>query len=443
MNYPPGPSSAIATYYRLYRDPLGLLAEMAREYGDIVHLQVGGRHDYLINHPDYIRAVLLAGEEQMLRSFPRPMKRVLGGGLLTSQGEYHLRQRRLIQPSFHSQFVASCGQAMSACSVAMMERWHDGEVVDIAEEMLKLTLAIVIRTLFNVDVAREANEIAEVLNVVMEMTHKNTMPFLDEFVAKLPLPNVRRYRQARRRLDAMVDAMIEQRRASELSGTDFLSTLLRMQEDLEDGSPGLTDEEVHDEAMTMFVAGHETMGSALAWTWYLLALHPHVGKKVHAEVDHVLRGEIARAEHVPRLSYTSMVLSEAMRLYPPVWLMARRPTRDFQLGKYVVPAKSYIHLSQFLMHRDSRYFPEAEKFDPMRWVPEIAAARPKFCYFPFGAGSRKCIGDGFAWMEALLVIATVAQHWTMGMDPGHPVELQPLITLRPKHGLKMIVQRRA
>jgi cytochrome P450 len=441
MRYPPGPTSLARTGYELYRDPLGLLTRLTREYGDIVHLQLGSRHDYILNHPDSIKSVMLAGEEEMLRSFPRPMKRVLGNGLLSSQGECHKRQRRLIQPCFHHQHAASCAQVITEYTERVASHWRDGQTVDIFAEMLRLTMAIVVKALFNADVENEAAEIGRVLDIIMEMTHKNAIPYLDEFLARLPLPSTKRYENARAVLDGMVYGMIDERRAAGSEQNDFLSAMLRLQ-GTEEGY-GLSDEQVRDEVMTMFVAGHETIGSALAWTWYLLAEHPEVERRMQEELDEVLGGRVATGADFARLPYTNMIMLESMRLYPPVWLMARRPVHDYQVAGYTVPAGSYFHISQYLMHRDQRYFPNPERFDPDRWKAEAVASRPRFSYFPFGGGSRKCIGESFAMMEGVLVVATLAQQWTMQVAPGHRVEMEPLITLRPKGGIPVTLRRRS
>ena len=439
--YPPGPKFVLGAYCSLYRDPLGFLTRMARQYGDISHLQAGSRHDYLINHPDYIKAVLLAGEDEMLRSFPRPLKPLLGNGLLTVQGEAHRQERRLLQPMFHQEQVARYARVITDRCALLNERWRDGLQIDVSTEMLRLTMLVIVQALFSLDVEDQAEEIGQLLTAVLEMTHKNRIPDLDELFSKLPLPKVRRYRRALARMDALMSRMIAERRETGSQHADLLSEMLRLR-DPETGLRSLTDERVRDEAMTTFAAGHETTGTALAWTWYLLAQHPEVEQRMHSELDTILAGKTPGSEDVFRLTYTGKVLSESMRLYPPVWLMVRRPARDFPLGGFVLPAGCYVHVSQYLTHRDPRFFPDPERFDPERWVPEAVAARPKFCYFPFGAGSRRCIGEGFARMEGILVLATLAQHWSLRVVPGHPVGLKPFVTLRPRHGLAMTLHRR-
>ena len=439
--YPPGPKSVFAAYFKLYRDPLGFMAQMGREYGDIAHLQAGRRHDYLINHPDYIKAVLLAGEDVMLRSFPRPLKRLLGSGLLTVQGEAHRCRRQLLQPMFHQNQIAHCAGLIAEQSARFSENWRDGQELDIAAEMLRLTMLVIMQALVNQDVEEQAAKIGELLRAVLEMTHKNRVPFLDEFFSRLPLPSVNRYHRARAQLDALMCGMIAERKEATHARADFLTEMLQLR-DPATGARLLTDEQVRDEAMTLFAAGHETIGTALAWTWHLLALHPEVEARLHHEVDTVLAGSTAQAKDVCQLPYTGMVLSESMRIYPPVWLMVRRPVRDFTLGEFVLPAGCYIHVSQYLTHRDARFSSDPEKFDPDRWTTEAVAARPKYSYFPFGAGSRRCIGESLARMEGILILATIAQRWRFSAVPHHPVELKPFVTLHPRYGLKMSVHSR-
>jgi cytochrome P450 len=439
--YPPGPKSVLAVYYKLYRDPLRFLNRMCHDYGDIAHIQAGQRHDFLINHPDYIKAVLLAGEDVMLRSFPRPLKRLLGNGLLTIQGEAHRCERQLLQPMFHQNQIAHCAVLMTEQSARFCENWGDGQTLDIAAEMLRLTMLVIMKALVNQDVEDQAAKIGELLSAVLEMTHKNHGPYLDELFSKLPLPRVKRYHRARAQLDALMSGMIAERKEATHARSDFLTEMLQLR-DPTTGHRLLTDDQVRDEAMTMFAAGHETIGTALAWTWHLLASHPEVEERMHNEIDSVLGGKTPAAKDVCQLPYTGMVLSESMRIYPPVWLMARRPVHDFPLCGFVLPARCYIHFSQYLAHHDPRFFPNPEKFDPDRWTPEAVATRPKYSYFPFGAGSRRCIGESFARMEGVLMLATIAQRWQFRAVPNHPVELKPFVTLHPRYGLKMTAHAR-
>ncbi len=341
--YPPGPKSVWVAYYHLYRDPFRFLTRAVRKYGDIAHLQAGQRHDYLINHPDYIKAVLSAGEDVMLRSFPRPLKRLLGNGLLTIQGDAHRCERRLLQPMFHQNQIARYARLITEQSTSFSARWRDGQSLDISAEMLHLTMLIIMHTLVSLDIEDQAEKIGQLLSAVLEMTYRYRVPYLDKLFSRLPMPGVRRYHRARAQLDALMCRMIAERQEAKDDHADFLSEMLRLR-DPQTGDRLLTVEQVRDEVMTLFAAGHETIGTALAWTWYLLALHPEVEDRLHQELDTVLAGRTAGVNDVCRLTYTWMVLSESMRLYPPVWLMARRPVRDFTLGDFVLPA-GFISIS--------------------------------------------------------------------------------------------------
>ena len=365
---------------------------------------------------------------------------MLGKGLLTSEGNFHRRQRRLSQPAFHRQRIAAYAQTMTEYAARRRDRWKEGEERDVAQEMMGLTLAIVAKTLFDADVETEAKEIGKALGEVLEMFSTFSSP-LTEVLDKLPLPKNRRVQQAKLRLDETIYRIIEERRGESEDRGDLLSMLMLAQDTEGDGG-GMSDEQLRDEVMTLFLAGHETTANALTWTWYLLSQHPEIEARMHAEVDSVLDGRLATVDDVARLTYTEMVLAEAMRLYPPVWVMGRRAVSGYKVGKFYVPAKSIILLSQYVMHHDERYYPEPERFDPERWTPEARAARPKYSYFPFGGGPRMCIGEQFAWMEGILLIATLAQKWKMRLVPGHPVKMQPLITLRPKHGMRMTIEGR-
>jgi cytochrome P450 len=441
---PPGPRSFIPGMQLLAfsRDPLEFLTNMARRYGDVARFTTGRQDYFLLNHPDYIRDVLVTHNADFMkgRGLQRA-KRLLGEGLLTSEPPLHRRQRRLAQPAFHRQRIASYASMMVDYTLRMEgERWHDGQELDIAQEMMHLTLSIVGKTLFDTDTEREAEEVREALTATMESFTRFMLPFA-ELLDRLPLPATRRFQQARARLDAIIYRMINERRQSLEDKGDLLSMLIMAQDEEEDGA-GMSDEQLRDEAMTIFLAGHETTANALTWTWYLLSQHPEVEAKLHAEVDRLLAGRPPGAEDLPALPFTEMVLAEAMRLYPPAWLLGRRALKDYEVGGFHIPAGSIVIMSQYVMHRDERYFPEPARFDPERWTTEAKEARPQFSYFPFGGGPRRCIGEGFAWMEGVLVIAALARRWRMRLVPGHPVETQPMVTLRAKHGMRMTIERR-
>jgi cytochrome P450 len=437
---PPGPKNSpiVGNLYAFRKSPLSFLSKMAREYGDLVYFKVARQHMYLVNHPDYVREVLVNNQSNFIKS--RALQRakvLLGEGLLTSEGQQHLRQRRLVQPAFHRERLAGYAAAMSAGAVRWRDRWQAGSTLDISTEMPHLTLSIVAKTLFSADVESEASEIGEAMTTVLQMFRLLLMPFA-EYLEKLPLPHVRRFEKARARLDATIYGLIRERRKSGVDTGDLLSMLLFAQDD----ESGMTDEQVRDEALTLFLAGHETTANALTWTWYLLSQHPEIERRLHDEIDAVLGHRAPDFADVAQLRYAEMILAEALRLYPPAWAIGRKAKGAFEVGGVEVPAESICILCPYLVHRDPRWFPEPEKFDPERWTPEARDARPKFSYFPFGGGARVCIGERFAWMEGVIVMAAIAQKWRLRLQPGQRVEPLPLITLRVKNGLRMIPEPR-
>lgn len=443
--FPPGPKRKFLgmQFIAFRRDPINFIQRMAREYGDISYFRMGPQDAFFLNHPDYVREVLLTHQQNFTkgRALQRA-KRLLGEGLLTSEGDFHRRQRRLAQPAFHRQRMADYGAVMSAYAARMRDGWQDGETLDISHEMMRLTLAIVGKTLFDADVEEEADEIREAMTAIVHLFNAMLVPF-SELLEKLPLPQKRRFQRAKERLDTTIYRMIEERRHSGKDRGDLLSMLLDARDEEGDGA-GMTDRQVRDEALTIFLAGHETTANAMTWTWYLLSEHPEVEAKLHAEIDSVLMdGRTPTFEDVAQLRYTEMVLAESMRLYPPAWAIGRLTINQQEIAGYVMPPRSLVLLSPYVMQRDARYFPEPERFDPERWTATAREARPQFSYFPFGGGARRCIGEGFAWMEGVLLVATLAQRWRLRHVPTHTVALQPAITLRPKHGMLMTLEKRS
>ena len=417
--------------------PIQFLMKMAREYGDLAYFRLGPQHVYLVSHPDFVREVLVTKQANFIKS--RALQRgkiLLGDGLLTSEGQFHLRQRRLVQPAFHRDRLAAYAAVMSEYGARLRERWKAGSTIDVAEQMMRLTLSVVGKTLFSADVESEASEIGEALTTVLKMFRMLMLPF-SEHLEKLPLPSIRRFEKARARLDQTIYGLIHERRASGRDTGDLLSMLLLAQDEEADGS-GMTDKQVRDEALTLFLAGHETTANALTWTWYLLSQNPECEQRLHEEIDSVLGGRLPTISDVPQLRYTEMAFAEAMRLYPPAWAIGRMAKGPFELGGVRIGTKSICIVSPYVTQRDSRWFPEPERFDPERWTPEAREARPKFSYFPFGGGARVCIGERFAWMEGVLVIATIAQKWKLRLAPGQRVDTLPLITLRTRYGMKMV-----
>jgi cytochrome P450 len=318
------------------------------------------------------------------------------------------------------------------------EEHRDGAALDVSQEMMRLTLSIAGKTLFDLDVESQAAEVGSALTDVMESFWISLMPFAD-LLERLPVGPLRRAKAARSRLDAIIYRMIAERRASGVDRGDLLSMLLLAHD--EDDGPGMTDLQVRDEAMTIFLAGHETTANALTWTWYLVSQSREVERRLHEEVDCALRGRLPTVADIPALPFVERIVTEAMRLFPPAWIIGRRAIDAYPIGGYVAPARSIVVMSPWVTHRDARFFPEPERFDPDRWTPAFKAALPKFAYYPFGGGPRQCIGESFAWMELMLLVATIAQRWTLRLVPGHPIVPQPLVTLRTKHGMKMTLQR--
>ena len=439
----PGPKlSPLASL--IYRpgggNPLDFFTNMARTYGDISSYRMAGEQLFFVNDPRLIRDILVTHTKNFTKSRGlERSKRLLGEGLLTSEGAIHLRQRRLMQPAFHRDRIAGYGGLMVGYADRMRRGWTDGATLDISREMNRLTLSIVGKTLFDVDVEQQAAEVGEALTAVMESFWMMMLPFAD-VLERLPVPKLRRARMARARLDAIIYRMIADRRASGRDHGDLLSMLLAAQDE-EDGA-GMTDQQVRDESMTIFLAGHETTANALMWTWYLLSSAPEVEAKLHAEVDRALQGRLPTMGDMASLPYVERVVTESMRMYPPAWIIGRRAIADYPLGEYIAPARSIVVTSPYVMQRDPRFYADPERFDPDRWTPEFRAALPKFAYFPFGGGPRSCIGESFAWMELILLVATISQQWKLRLVPGHPVEPQPLITLRAKHGMRMTVEKR-
>jgi cytochrome P450 len=436
---PPGPkvSRFNSLTYGFRRDPLTFLTTLAQSYGDLASYRMAGEQMFFVNHPQYVRDILVTNNRNFAkgRGLERT-KRLLGNGLLTSEGELHLRQRRLMQPAFHRDRIASYGQTMVTYADRMRQAWSSGATVDVSREMMQLTLSIAGKTLFDVDVESQAADIGRALTDVMESFWLMMVPFAN-LIERLPVGPMRRSRLARERLDAMMYRMIAERRSTARDRGDLLSMLLLAQDE-DDGSV-MTDRQVRDEAMTIFLAGHETTANALTWTWYLLSQSPDVEARLHAEVAQVLKGRLPTVADIQSLPLVDRVVTESMRLYPPAWIVGRRALEPYPIGEYVAPARSILLMSQWVMHRDPRWFPDPERFDPDRWTPAFKAALPKLAYFPFGGGPRQCIGEGFAWMELVLVVATLAQRWRLLLVPGHPVAPQPLVTLRTKHGMRMTI----
>lgn len=438
---PPGPPK----FYMLWNLPrmrhnmLDVFGDMIHSHGHISMTRIhGGRRLYVTTEPELIRDILVTNPQNFHKDRGLNLaKVVLGEGLLTSEAPFHRRQRKLSAPAFHRQRIANYAETMAAYAQRTADGWSDGSRVDLDQEMMRLTLAVVAKTLYDADIENEADEIGEALSLVMGMFPRIMNPFA-EILLRLPIPSTRQFLAARDRLDATIYRMIRERRASGEDRGDLLSMLLAAQD--EDDGTGMTDQQVRDEAITIFLAGHETTANALTWAWYLLSQHPEVEARLHAEIDEHFDAE-RPVECVPKLKYARQVIAETMRLYPPAHTIARRVLEEYQLGPYTVPPGSTIIMSIYYVQRDPRFWDDPEKFDPDRWAVENEQ-RPKFAYFPFGGGPRVCIGEQFAWMEAVLMLAVLARQWRARLVPGHPIDIRPLITLRPRHGMAMTLERR-
>ena len=425
----------------LRHDALGFLVSAAKECGDIFSFRFMFFPGLLVNHPDYIRHVLQENHRAYSkRHFDYAILRpVLGEGLLTSDGDFWLRQRRLIQPAFHRQRVAGFGAQMVQDTQEMLRRWEpicrDGRALDLDEEMMRLTLTIVGRALFSVELNSQAGTIGPAfsfINAEVAQLFRSLLPTPLKF--RLP-----RFQRALGELNRTVQLIIDQRRAqlaqSGEAGDDLLAMLIQARD--EQSNELMTDQQLRNEVLTLMLAGHETTANALTWTWYLLSQHPQAAERLRRELASVLNGRPPQLDDLPALPYTRMVVQEALRLYPPAWIISRKAEQDDQIGEYAIPAGTVVSLSPYVMHRHPDFWPRPEAFDPERFRPEQADSRPAYAYFPFGGGPRLCIGRDFATQEALLILATVAQRYSLQLVPGHPVEPEPLITLRPKYGMKM------
>jgi cytochrome P450 len=465
--------------------PILLFEHLLKTYGNIAHYKFMGTPIIFINDPEYIREILVNQAPSFVKERTvRRMKILLGEGLITSDDPIHKRQRRIAAPAFHRQRIAAYGDQIVACAAAQSDawqnNWHPNQHIDISAASMQLSLEIVARTLFNTEVTADIRSINDEVNTIMDIYNFIVaFPKIESFL-HLPIPGITKFRRSKKRLDAVVDRLIREHRKEqeahreaaaqgkpgeeENPGGDLLSMLLSSRD--EEDQTGMSDEQVRDEVLTIFLAGYETVANALAWTWYLLSQNPEAEARLHAELDAVLgtesssqpnpgcpmsgtsdmdshTGTTAQTHRLPTLAdypnlrYTEQVFAEAMRLYPPAWAMGRMSTQPVTLGPYRIPPGAHFFFSQYIMGRDPQYFPDPLRFDPNRFTPENKAARPKFTYFPFGGGSRQCIGEAFAWMEGVFSIATIAQRWRMTYLGTAQPAVQAKITLRPRDPLLM------
>ena len=421
-------------------DTLAFLLDI-RQYGDIASFLFGPFRAYVVQSPELVHQVLVTDADKFYK--PQSLKgatyQVIGNGLFTNDGDFWKRQRRLVQPAFHTRRIGAYAQVMVDHAQALTARWQTGQTYDIGHEMTRLTMGIVSKTLFDADVSGEASEIGENVTAALHVVNLrlNRLIGIPDWV---PTAENRRLKKAMKGLDAMIQRFIDDRRKSGEDKGDLLSMLLLARD--EDDGGMMNDRQVRDEAMTVFGAGHETTASALMWTWYLLSQHPEVEARLLQELERALGGRAAELDDLPRLTYTEMVIKEAMRLYPPAWSVTRQTIADVDIGGYHIGKGKVVVVNTYGMHLDARYFPDPERFDPERFSPENEKLIPKYAYIPFGGGPRVCIGNAFAMMEAKLIVATIAPQFRLALAPDQQVAPQRVFTLRAKYGMRMIASER-
>jgi cytochrome P450 len=429
--------------------PIRLFEHLLKTYGNIACYKFLGTPIVFINDPDYIREILINQASSFVKERTvRRMKVLLGEGLITSDDPIHMRQRRIVAPAFHRQRIAAYGDQIVACAANQRNTWQPNQNIDIAAACMQLSLEIVARTLFNTEVTADIRSINDEVNTIMGLYNFIVaFPRLEDFI-HLPIPSLIKFRKSKARLDAVVNHLIRENREAAANGEpdkgDLLSMLLASRDEQADASgqhTGMSDEQIRDEVLTIFLAGYETVANGLTWTWYLLSQNPDIEAKLHAELDAALgigpQQRLPTLADYPALRYTEQIFAESMRLYPPAWAMGRMSTKPVTLGPYRIPPGAHFFFSQYIMGRDPQYFPDPLRFDPDRFTLENKAARPKFTYFPFGGGNRQCIGESFAWMEGIFSIATLAQRWRMTYIGATPPVPQAKITLRPRDPLMM------
>ena len=421
------------------RDQLHYLRTLAREYGDLVPLRLFPYRVVFLNHPDLIEQVVEAKQLAFIKgSVVHRLGELLGHGLITSNGELWRRQRRLIQPAFHQERIAQYGAMMAGHAEHIVDAWEDGQEREIQHDMLRLTLGVVCKALFHMDLDGNTRDIEEAFATALAAVRGRASTPLNAVTAVTPLPSRVRLWRAKQRLEALVDRIVRERRQGGDRG-DLVSLLLASR--YEDGK-SLSSRQVRDEVMTILLAGHETTTIAMTWTWYLLTQHPEVEARLHAEIDAVLGDRLPAVSDLPHLSYTRSVISEALRIYPPIWALAREASQDVEIGGYPLRKGDVALFSQWVIHRDQRFFEHPDAFEPERWEHGLERRLPRFAYFPFGTGSRQCLGKAFATMEMPLLLATIARRFRLTLVPGQTVTPRAGVTLRPSAGVRMVPRRR-
>jgi len=432
---PPGPKGApiMGVMREFNRDQLGFIERARREYGDIVWMRFLYVPALFLYHPDDVEYVLTTNPKNFIKSMSLRsnfFQRLVGNGLLTSQGEEWKRQRRLSQPAFHRERVASYAGVMVEYTNRLTAKWHEGEARDVHIDMMRLTLEIVVQCLFSADVSHDVDDVGATLKeLVKPFAAQATLSWI--LNNRLPTLAHFRFHALAKKIDNVVYRIIAERRASGKDEGDLLSMLLAARD--EDGSQ-MSDRQLRDEVMTLFLAGHETTALTLAWSWYLLGTNPDAERKFHAELDEVLGGRAPTAADLPRLKFTEQIAKECMRLYPPAYGLGREAVNDFEIGGYQISAGTQVFMFQWATQRDPRFYDEPEAFRPERWTSEFIERLPRYAYFPFGGGPRACIGASFAMMEIILCLAAIGQKFRLEVDPNHPVSIYPAMSLRPRTG---------
>ena len=438
----PGPKGTrvMGVMNEFNRDSLGFIERLQRDYGDIVWSRFLYVPALFLYHPNEIEYVLATNARNFVKAMTLRsnfFQRLVGNGLLTSEGEEWKRQRRLTSPAFHRHRIANYAETMINYTRRLTSSWTDGETRDMHADMMRLTLEIVVRCLFNSDVSSDVDRVGETLGeLVKPFAAQATLKWI--LNNRLPTPQHLRFHRLAKKIDRVVYRIIAERRQHDDTG-DLLSMLLKAQD--EDGSR-MNDQQLRDEVMTLFLAGHETTALVLAWAWFLLGSNPDAEAKFHAELDEVIGHRDPGFDDIPRLKYTEQIAKEVMRLYPPAYGLGREAVADCEIGGYRVPAGTQVFVFQWVTQRDPRFFDDPLAFKPDRWTEEFEAQLPKYAYFPFGGGPRACVGASFAMMEMILVLATIGQRYRLELVPGHPVETYPAMSLRPKNGVKVVVRRR-
>ncbi len=424
---------------RVRKNPLVVLQEMAH-LGDCSVMKLARFRLFMLNHPDLIREVLVTQNDAFIKGRAvRLLGVLLGKGLLTSEGPFHHRQRKLVLPAFHHHKIKSYADAMASSATRMAARWEDDAEMNISDEMMSVTLDIVAKTLFGANVSDETEEIGQALLEGQDVFRSVANP-LAEIILRLPFPITKRIQKVVQRMDTTIYRIIEEHRRHPDRYTDLLSMMLATQD--EETGEGMADKQLRDEVMTLFTAGHETTAVALMWTWFMLAQHPDVEQKLHDELAEVLEGRPPTFDDIPQLVYTRQVFSEVLRLFPPAWAITREALQEVNIGGYHIPKGATIDMSPFILHRDARFWENPDQFNPDRFSPANKKKINKFEFIPFSIGIRGCIGEQFAWMEGIIVLATLAQQWKLQLTSNPSPTIIPIITLRPDSPIRMRAIRR-